>query len=189
MQNNAVNAAFDLLIEEIERVVNELNEAGAQAIKNREYDKATRHTQQAARLAEFLERVEKLRKEWVSFPVVSRARRRAPTRVSDVRLSRGLRTPEDAFRQPILQTLVELGGTATAADVLDRVYEKMKSKLTEHDCLPLPSNPNCVRWRNTAQWCRLTLVKEGLMKRNSRYGVWEISYEGREWLRRKSARG
>ncbi|WP_052297133.1 winged helix-turn-helix domain-containing protein [Marinithermus hydrothermalis] len=99
------------------------------------------------------------------------------------RLSRGLRTPENAFRQPILEALVELGGSAPVNDVLERVQQKMAHVLNEYDYQPLPSDPRSARWRNTAQWCRNALVREGLMKSDSPYGIWEISEQGREALR------
>lgn len=70
------------------------------------------------------------------------------------RLPRGLRTPEDAFRRPILEALVELGGRAPIGKVLERVEQKMKGVLNQYDYEPLPSDPRSPRWRNTAQWCR-----------------------------------
>jgi hypothetical protein len=33
-------------------------------------------------------------------------------------------------------------------------------------------------WHNAAQWVRLSLVKEGLMKSNSPHGIWELSEKG-----------
>jgi hypothetical protein len=63
--------------------------------------------------------------------------------------------------------------------VLDMVHEKMSSVLNQNDYQPLPSLPHCLRWRNTAQWCRNTLVQEGLMKADSPHGVWEIAELGK----------
>jgi|GEM_PF-6708996 len=36
-------------------------------------------------------------------------------------------------------------------DVLDVVFEMMKSELTEYDMQPIPSNPSQPCWQNTAQ--------------------------------------
>lgn len=186
MRGNEVNTAFEILLEEIEFVANGLNEEGAQAFKAGDYEAARRAIEEATRLAEFRERVKVLQKEWASFfehkPQQVRRRRRAPKG----RLPRGLRTPEDAFRRPILEALVELGGKAPLGDVLDLVGNKMAGVLTKYDLEPLRSNPKMVRWRNTAQWCRNTLVREGLMQANSPFGIWEISEAGRQWLRRGS---
>lgn len=88
-------------------------------------------------------------------------------RKTSKKLKRGLKTPQDSFRIPILQTLVEMGGSARVSDVLKKLEQKMKNHLTEFDWLPLPSNPKSIRWINTAQWTRNTLRKEGLISSNS----------------------
>ena len=87
---------------------------------------------------------------------------------------------EEAFRRPILEVLVDLGGSAPVGEVLERVGIKMKSVLNQYDREPLLSDPCSVHWKNTTQWCRNTLVREGLMKNDSPHGVWEISDVGRK---------
>ena len=182
MDKNEVNEAFEILLEEIEAVANALNEAGAEAFRAGDYDRARSIIEEATRLAEFREKVKALQKEWQGlYAQVPRQKRRS-TRKARGRLPRGLRTPEDAFRRPILEALVELGGSAPIGEVLVRVEQKMKGVLNRYDYEPLPSDSRSLRWRNTAQWCRNTLVREGLMKSDSPYGIWEISDEGRKWL-------
>jgi len=182
MKGNEVNTAFEILMEEIELVADSLNEEGAAAFKAGNYDAARRAIEEATRLADFREKVKALQKEWASF-VVKRPRREPKARrAGKSRLPRGVRTAEDAFRRPILEALVELGGKAPMGKVLDLVEEKMKAVLTDCDREPLPSNPKSIRWRNTAQWCRNTLVREGLMKSDSPHGIWEISDSGRKAL-------
>jgi len=95
------------------------------------------------------------------------------------RLPRGLRTPMGDYYQPILQALNESGGSARVNDVLERVEQLMKGVLREVDYEPLPSNTEMLRWRNTAQWARDAMVREGLLKSNSPRGVWEITEAGR----------
>jgi len=186
MKRNEVNTAFEILMEEVELVANSLNEEGAAAFKAGNYDTARRAIEEATRLAEFRERVRVLQKEWASLAVTQRrgAARRRSARKS--RLPRGLRTAEDAFRRPILEALVEFGGKAAMGRVLDLVGEKMKGALTKYDLESLPSDPRSIRWRNTAQWCRNTLVREGLMKADSPHGTWEISDLGRKLLQNES---
>ncbi|MCX8033410.1 MAG: winged helix-turn-helix domain-containing protein [Thermoleophilia bacterium] len=181
MEQDGVNEAFDILLEEIEAVATDLNEVGAEAFKAGDYDRARATIEEAARLSEFREKVRQLQKVWKSFGEVQRKRSsaRAHRKSPAARVARGLRTPEEAFRRPVLESLVELGGCARSADVLDLVYRKVQGVLNEYDCQPLPSEPNCPRWRNTAQWCRYTLVREGLMKADSPHGIWEITEEGR----------
>jgi len=186
MQGNEVNTAFEILLEEIELVVNQLNEDGAQAFKEGDYDTTRRTIEEATRLAEFREKVKALQKEWASLLAKRPQRPKTAGREVKSRLPRGLRTPEDAFRRPILEALVELGGKASIGKVLDLVEKKMSAKLTKYDLEPLPSDPKSIRWRNTAQWCRNSLVREGLMKTDSPHGIWEISESGRRALQDES---
>jgi restriction system protein len=98
------------------------------------------------------------------------------------RLPHGVRTPEETFCVPILRALVKLGGKAPLRDVLDLVGEDLASHLNETDRTTLPSDPRQVRWRNTAQWARNTLVRRGLVEPVRERGVWEISQAGRDHL-------
>jgi hypothetical protein len=99
-------------------------------------------------------------------------------------LGRGLRTREEAYFEPILTTISESGGRAKMSDVLPAVEKKMKGLLKKVDYEPLASDQEMPRWRNTAQWARNTMVKEGLLKAESPRGIWEISESGRQWLAR-----
>lgn len=186
LETNEVHAAFEILLEEIEAIVSGLNESGAEAFRVDDYDKARQTVAQAESLADFRDKIKALQREWntlsnsIKEPM---AGKRKITRRFISRLPRGLRTPEEAFRIPILETLIELGGSGRAGEVLDRVESKMNNVLNSYDKEPLPSDPRTARWRNTAQWCRNTLVREGLMKSDSPVGVWEISERGRKWLK------
>jgi len=82
--------------------------------------------------------------------------------------------------------LADAGGSAKASNVLERVGEIMKPRLKSVDFEPLASGPDNPRWRNAAQWARNSMVNEGLLKSDSRRGVWEISDEGRRWLSNQS---
>lgn len=87
-------------------------------------------------------------------------------------------TPQREYKLPILEALIEMGGRGRTADVLKRVYDKMKYRL-------IPGNlertqGGAIRWINHAQWERLRLVTEGYLKKDSPRGIWEISEKGRE---------
>ncbi|MGC9057292.1 MAG: winged helix-turn-helix domain-containing protein [Candidatus Saccharicenans sp.] len=183
MEKNEVNEAFEILLEEIEAVSNDLSEQGSMALKSGDYDKAHLAIEQATRLQEFREKVKALQKEWKS--LFKGKIRRQVKRNTVKKLKRGLRTPEGAFRQPILESLIELGGSAKMAEVLNLVEKKLKGKLTKFDYEPLPSDRKTIRWTNTARGCRNTLVKEGLLKSGSPYGIWEISEKGIKFLRKE----
>jgi restriction system protein len=188
MEKTEVNAAFEILLEEVESVGNTLNEAGADAFRKGDYELARRVIEDATRLTGFREKLKSLQKEWqqgfagkasAPFSGAPRIKRKI-----DKRLTRGLRTPEEAFRLPLLQALKDLGGSAPMNDVMNTLEKKLKSTLTPYDYQPLPSNPKQMRWKNTVQWCRLTLVTEGLMKNDSSWGIWEISQAGIAALKR-----
>ncbi len=135
----------------------------------------------------YREKVKALEKEWAVLAAQAPPGKKLRRRSAKERLRRGLRTPEDAFRRPILEALVECGGEAPMGKVLEAVEKKMRNRLTEYDFLPLPSDPRSVRWRNTAQWCRNSLVREGLLKRDSPHGIWEISESGRKALEKEAS--
>jgi hypothetical protein len=182
---NEVNSAFEILLEEIENVVEDFNQEGENAFKNRDYEKLKTLIENAMRLTSFREKVKNLQKEWRNifggkFPARMRKAR------GYKKLKRGLRTPEDDFRIPILKTLVELGGKAEMGEILKGISERMKGKLNKYDTEGLPSNPSQRRWENTAQWCRNTMVNEGLLSSASPRGVWEITAEGKKYFSNRS---
>ncbi len=183
MDQNEVAIAFDIVLEEIENAIAALNQQGAQAFQNGKYDVARDLMEKGSQMAAFRSKVKDLQREWLNiFATVPSPKARRRSRKVAERLKRGLRTPEDAFRIPILQSLVELGGSAPMSDVLDKVEAKMRDQLNAYDRSTLPSDPTQTRWRNTAQWARNAMVKEGLMSSDSPRGIWEITEAGRRWL-------
>ena len=111
-------------------------------------------------------------------------RHRSITVLKRKKLRKGLKTPQQAYRQPILEALSELGGSAYVGDVLQMVEKKMKPVLNEIDYQKLPSGVD-IRWHNTAMWERFKLVKEGLLKSESPNGIWELSDKGLQELRER----
>ena len=178
MDPNEVHIAFEILLEEIEQVANSINDAGAKAFQKAAYDEARRMIEIGAWLSDFRERVKELQNKWRNVFTSDAPGKTVKRRKRPERLKRGLRTSEVAFRKPILEALVELGGRAEIFRVLDLVEEKMRGILNDYDYQRLPSDPNTIRWRNTAQWCRNTMVREGLLKSDSPRGIWEISERG-----------
>ena len=187
MDQNDVAVAFDIVLEEIENAIAGLNKQGAQAFQAGKYEIAKDLTEKGSQMTAFRGKVSDLRKEWLNIfgPVIAKrdtARRKKRSGQAAERLKRGLRTPEENFRIPILQALVDLGGSAPVDQVLDKVEEKMRTQLNVYDRQPLPSDPNQTRWRNTAQWARNGMLREGLLAADSPRGVWQITQAGREWL-------
>ncbi|NUQ62199.1 MAG: hypothetical protein HUU20_06910 [Pirellulales bacterium] len=193
IENNPTNlmAAFDMLLEEIEAEIEFTAKTGARAFEARDYDRAREALERAARITAFREKADTLRREWEA--IVGTAEdedEEDDERVSrrDLgRLARGLRTGEDAYRVPILEALAGMGGSGAMSEVLERICQSMRGVLKDVDFEPLASDPALPRWRNTACWARNAMVKEGLLKGDSRRGVWEISELGRRLLAERAA--
>ncbi len=178
--------AFDLLLEEIEAQVGDFNEAIAELSKAERYGEVKTVADQAKVATDFRGRIASLRDEWLAaFQVEKTSTPESAEPVSKQfhgKLRKGLRTPEQAYRKPILEALVRAGGSAKMSRVLDEVFERMGPILSEFDHQPLSSGRGAIRWRNAAQWARNTLVKDGLMRNDSPQGTWEISEAGKKWL-------
>ena len=176
----AAGAAFEMLLEEIEGIIEDINQAGATAFQQGKHDEAEQVLGQAKVLTGFRQQVASLRKQWDS--LYSEQTEEVKTKVSRRDLGkakRGTRTREEAYYIPILRALDEMGGTGRIGDVLERVHELMKGVLKPVDHEPLRSYPKTIRWRNAAQWARNSMVNEGLLVKGSPHGVWEITPKGR----------
>jgi hypothetical protein len=108
----------------------------------------------------------------------------APIPAQSVASSRVGFTPTDAYWMPILEALEERSGREHSDVVLDLVEKKMAGILKSEDYELLPSGLS-VRWRNRAQWQRQNMVQQGLLRKDSPRGVWEITPTGRQWLQQR----
>lgn len=182
-----VVAAFEILLEQIETEIDLLNRLGASAFSKREYDTASRLAERGKSVTTFRQKIAALRREWETIAISKTAVDEDDEEIQAERrnlgrLQRGLRTPEEAYYEPVLKVLVDFGGAGKLSDVLPQVEQLMRSTLSPVDYEPLASDKDVPRWRNAAQWARLTLVREGFMKPDSPRGLWEITEEGRRRL-------
>jgi hypothetical protein len=184
MYENEVSSAFEILLEEVETIIDKLNQEGARLFSRSAHREARQLLDKVEAANRFRTKIKELQKEWQALESgitrKSSAQLRQSRRKKEHRLLRGLRTPEEEFRIPILKALVNLGGTASADDVLKQVGKAMASVLNAYDKQRLASTPGFPRWRNTAQWTRNALVNEGLLSKNSPRGIWEITEAGRK---------
>lgn len=90
--------------------------------------------------------------------------------------------PQKAFRQPLLEILYELGGSAHARQLRALVEERMKLFLLPGD-LELVSTGE-ERWWNATCFERSALVKEGYLRADSPRGTWALSNKGLEHVGR-----
>jgi len=102
-------------------------------------------------------------------------------RRESTRAPKGVQTPIEAFRIPILQVLRQLGGKGTTEEVLEKVENELRDVLKPIDYDYIPSGA-MIRWRKSAQWERFKMKNDGLLRSDSPTGIWEITEKGREYL-------
>lgn len=180
-----VQAAFEILLEEMETEIEFINQSGARAFAARNYEAARSVIERADQATALRERLSALRVEWEKFaPNASTngtsAKRNGSHDLS--RLQRGIRTRETAYFKPILQVLNQMGGVGDMADVLERLPKLMKGTLSDMDFEPLAANSEVPRWWNTAQWAQSAMVQAGLLKADSPRGVWEMTESGHKLI-------
>jgi len=187
MKKTEVTPAIKSLIDSIDGVVQGLNENGAQLFKQGKYDQARVLISKVESVLGFRGKVLCLEDDWKALDVPLPKKPTKPaakqSHISMTKpLPKGLKTPPDNFRYPILEALDRLGGSGNIREVLSKVEESLSGQLNKYDYQPLPSDPNSIRWKNTASWARHNMLQEGLLAGDSQRGVWEITDAGREAL-------
>ncbi|ANE41193.1 hypothetical protein JM64_03735 [Fervidobacterium ngatamarikiense] len=189
-----VNIAFEMLEEEIGKIVNNLAKSIAEVSKKQDFERTKKLIDIAQRIKEYKNRLIAFKEEWRKIignekAIITRieissqngsseAREQAPRELKQNNKT-GMRTPEREFIIPILESLIELDGKGKVSEVLKLVFERMKNKLKTYDLEKIPAGE--IRWRNTARWARKMMIKEGLLEPNSPNGIWEITDKGREY--------
>lgn len=187
-----VSAAFEMLLEEVDVEIVFQNKLGTRAFEGSDYGAFRKAADYAAQIAAFRNEVVSLRGKWEALIQSQQDKRPvkeatgAGTHRRDLgRAPMGKATPQRAYRQPILQALVEMGGSGRMNEVLARVEQMMRTRLKSLDYEPLPAD-GMLRWSKSAQWSRNSMAREGLLADSPR-GIWTISEAGRralkEWLR------
>jgi len=183
-----VSAALHLLGESLQTEVQRINSEGSQAMQVGDYDTAQAVIDFAKRLTAFRAKVNDLGEEWLK---LEELRDKASVEVQQIvskrffgKSKKGQITPHLDYCRPLLEVLVEMGGSGKTKSVLNRLGEKMKPIFKPKDYEPHESDSKQIRWRNTAQWARNKMVNEdGRMEKKSPRGMWEISPSGRTWLK------
>lgn len=103
-------------------------------------------------------------------------KRRATGRGRTKRAPAGSLLPEAEYVEPILRVIADKGGRAPAREVIEGVGEIVGDRLTTLDKERMANG--AIRWQNRVQFTRLRMVDQGLLKKGSPRGVWEISDEG-----------
>jgi negative regulator of replication initiation len=90
-------------------------------------------------------------------------------------IGQGVKTPQSAFREPILKILQKHGGKADRIKVLKELENIMIEKLTEFDKSDISSGT--VRWQKSAEWEVRVMREQGLLKQvhEEPRGVWALT--------------
>lgn len=186
-----ISDALGLTIEYVEDAIEDVKAAIQELVREERFAEIERRTQYLKDLRSFNDDITRLLGRWASGLTTGQAGvgstdEHAPARNRRKlrRVKRGTKTPQTAFREPILRVLAEAGGSMPASDCLDVVGRLLADDFKRVDHEYLPSDQRTPRWRNTAQWCRNDLADEGLIDRSVR-GVWTITPLGREWLAKR----
>ena len=86
--------------------------------------------------------------------------------------------PQKMFRQPLLEAVYEMGGSARTVDLRPDMKRRMESALLPGDRKRVSTGDE--RWWNAICWERNDLVKEGYFRDDSPRGTWELSEKGIE---------
>jgi len=96
----------------------------------------------------------------------------------------GTKTPQDAYRDPILKVLLGHGGQASRGAVLAEIHKILESQLTPYDTENIESGD--ARWQKTAEWEVHLMRKRGLLQPDGEMprGVWALTAAGETEARR-----
>lgn len=93
------------------------------------------------------------------------------------RISSRDKTPQGAFRKPIISILKKHGGKADRMKVLKELETIMSDQLTEFDKADISSGT--VRWQKSAEWEVRIMREQGILKEvhEEPRGVWALRNE------------
>ncbi len=99
------------------------------------------------------------------------------------RRERGEKTPQDAYRTPILRILLRHRGRADRAQVLRELEHDLRNVLTDFDRRDIKSGT--IRWQKSAEWEVSVMRQQGILlsQADSPRGVWCLSPLGEKAAR------
>ena len=93
--------------------------------------------------------------------------------------------PQKEFREPLLEVIYELGGSAHVHDLRPALKERMRPRLLPGDIEHVSGGVE--RWWNAACWERHDLVNEGYFRNDSPRGIWALSETGIDLVKSRLA--
>jgi hypothetical protein len=208
MEHADVSKAFDMVLAKIQETIDALNGSVIEASQAEEFEQVQKLAAKGQQIVQFRERVLDLQTEWnrsITKPpepaaplppdtLTSRAQQMETDFTDELELiepsadddedERDIPAKQkEDFYTPILGALIDLGGTARADEVLDKLEETMA--FSSRDLKARAAGP--IRWKHIAHQARHDLVHEkGFLSPLSPRGVWEVTEAGRNYLARNT---
>jgi hypothetical protein len=88
------------------------------------------------------------------------------------------KTANTVLREHILRALKKLGGKARMSEVMEEMGRQLEGKLLPGD-FALRQDGKSIAWKNNAQWERLKMRQESILRDDSPSGIWELVKEHR----------
>jgi hypothetical protein len=93
-------------------------------------------------------------------------------------------TPPSDYWIPILKSILESGEKASRQEVHNHVESRMKDKFKPGDFEV--NRDGTLKWNKQVDYQRLAMVHNGLIRKDSPVGIWEITEIGKRWLQNHS---
>lgn len=177
-----VKSLFKSLLKKFDTLHSELAAQESSKIKAGDYNSAQSLLSDLKTVAKYRTKVEELSKGWqlnTSFPEQAKiTKKKGPDNTLKMH----------HFKRPILEFLSKQPvGRAKSSEVMEHLKARMKMMFTVADTES--DKHNCPKWQKAANFCRLTLKHEGLIKEPAKFdrGFWEITEQGRAWVATQEA--
>lgn len=190
MINREVVPAFDMLLEELDSIIPELNQQGSALMNEKKYLEARGVITKAESVIAFQAKIKALRDEWLGMevpatkvrqPAIKKQPKKKVSRTTTTKLEEGKRTKNKVFHMPILQFLVNQGGSAQFHQIEKGLEIEMADTLNQYDWETLPDGKT-IRWKNNVGWAKTPLLNAGYLSTTAPIGTWQITEAGRQAL-------
>ena len=189
MTDNEITKSFDNLINSMDELLPVLDQQGSKLVEKHHYQEARETISKAEMVMSLQNKLNALKDDWLGLGLAtdepSPADKEASKKVSpetEKQFRSQSHTSSKEFRIPILQALVNLGGSAKRKLVFDELEKIMGDQLSENDWKPLPSRKRVSRWQRIATNTRTNLREDGYITVDANQGIWIITEKGKAFL-------
>jgi hypothetical protein len=189
---------FENLEQIVQNEVQSVQQVGATALGAGNTTQALQSIERIQVLQSLTEDLQQLRERWKQvlpdkpqINKVAETQTNLPVKASPVLhlpapAPEGATIPIHAYHVPVLYVLNEMGGSAAAGAVIERIGQLFIGILNDLDKQNIPGH-NEALWSNRTRWARKNLIDLGYLKNHAPRGTWEITQAGRDFLHLQAA--